>query len=185
MAVPIDPASACAAKAGAAASLEHGDPQRERGLSRTVVFWIQIVYLALLTVIAYVAAKDALDVPDYFGPFPRGVPWFGALGGVLISLAGVFEHRGADWDPSYWPWHVSRPLVGAVVAIVAVLAFQSGVLAINATPPEQGSESSFLFYYLIAFVVGYREEAFRRLVKRLADVILEPGGEQPAANDKP
>ncbi|HEV2961918.1 MAG TPA: IPT/TIG domain-containing protein [Candidatus Angelobacter sp.] len=33
-----------------------------------------------------------------------------------------------------------------------------------------------LLYYLIAFLVGYREETFRELIKRLVDVILSPGG---------
>jgi len=32
-----------------------------------------------------------------------------------------------------------------------------------------------LLYYVIAFLVGYREETFRELIKRLADVILTPG----------
>lgn len=148
------------------------------GPSRALIFWIQIVYLVVLTAIAYFAAVRTLDVPDNFGPIPRGVPWFGALGGVMISLAGVFEHR-ADWDSAFWPWHISRPLVGALVAVVAVLAFQSGVLAINATPPDSNSNTAFLFYYLISFVVGYREETFRLLIKRVADVVLEPAPQQP------
>jgi hypothetical protein len=31
------------------------------------------------------------------------------------------------------------------------------------------------WYYLLAFAVGYREQTFRALVKRLVDVILTPG----------
>jgi len=31
---------------------------------------------------------------------PVGVPWFGAVGAVLISLTGVFAHEH-DWDPNY------------------------------------------------------------------------------------
>jgi hypothetical protein len=32
-----------------------------------------------------------------------------------------------------------------------------------------------LLYYLVAFLVGYREETFRELIKRLVDIILSPG----------
>jgi len=32
-----------------------------------------------------------------------------------------------------------------------------------------------LLYYLVAFLVGYREETFRELIKRLVDVVLSPG----------
>jgi RsiW-degrading membrane proteinase PrsW (M82 family) len=175
-----DTASSLDTSRGATGQAASAAAGTARGPSRALIFWIQIVYLVALTLMAYFAAERSLEVPDYFGPIPRGVPWFGALGGVMISLAGVFQYR-ADWDPAYWPWHVSRPLVGALVAVVAVLAFQSGVLAINATLPEQGSDTAYLFYYLIGFVVGYREETFRRLIKRLADVVLEPAPERTPA----
>lgn len=140
--------------------------------SRVVIFWLQIAYLAALVAIAYFVNSGTIAVSEMFGPIPRGIVWFGALGGVLISLSGVFEHH-KDWDPSYWPWHVSRPLVGATFACVAVIAFQSGVLAIGGSVVT-GSSDKFLLYYLVAFVVGYREETFGRLIKRLADVLLEP-----------
>jgi hypothetical protein len=37
---------------------------------------------------------------DFFGPVPFLVPWFGAVGAVLLSLKGVFDHR-YDWDIEY------------------------------------------------------------------------------------
>jgi hypothetical protein len=147
-----------------------------------------------------------------------GVPWFGALGAVIISLTGVFEHEH-DWDDSYWPWHVARPLIGAALGVVSVLILQAGVLAVGSTPlqpgqsqtvstststpaptpnqpgasatPTPGSNSqnqtaptkipSNLLYYLVAFLVGYREETFRELIKRLVDIILAPGSTGPPA----
>lgn len=150
------------------------------GPSRIVVFWLQIAYLIVLGAIAYLVGTGTIEVKDTFGPIPRAVPWFGALGGVLISLSGIFEHR-KDWDPAYWPWHVSRPLVGVAVAAVAVLTLQSGVLAIGGSPPADAT-NAYLFYYVIAFVVGYREETFRQLIKRMADVLLQPAGAKPEAS---
>ena len=45
------------------------------------------------------------------------------------------------------------------------------------TPPAKQNAPipSNLLYYLVAFLVGYREETFRELIKRLVDIILAPG----------
>jgi hypothetical protein len=104
------------------------------------------------------------------------------LGGVIISLTGVAEYqdRGRGpvtkgiWDPSYRYWHWMRPFVGATVALIAILVFQSGVLAIGASTDDLTTTA--LFYYVVAFVVGYREQTFRELIKKVADVILTPPG---------
>jgi outer membrane biosynthesis protein TonB len=217
-------------------------------MDRKKTFVLALVYLGIILAIGLVffVKRDLLFfVPDAFGPVPVGVPWFGALGAVLISLTGVFEHEH-DWDDSYWPWHVARPLVGIAVAVVSVLILQAGVLAVGSTPiqpsptpsptpavtqpvsmptptpaptatptptatasatptPRAASTPTTtptstpsgstpqnqptgpkvvptnLLYYLVAFLVGYREETFRELIKRLVDVILSPGnGSAPA-----
>src|SRR5207247_1270413 len=88
---------------------------------------------------------------------------------------GVFEHE-KDWDESYWPWHLARPLIGIALAVVAVLMFMAGVLAVGSTPTATAGTPKDLLYYLIAFLVGYREETFRELIKRLVDIVLAPGG---------
>ncbi|HEY6328080.1 MAG TPA: IPT/TIG domain-containing protein, partial [Blastocatellia bacterium] len=119
-----------------------------------------------------------IPLPNSFGSVPLAVVWFGALGAVLISLTGIVEHAH-DWDPSFALWHLSRPLVGASLAIVAVLILQAGVLAIGTTPTGTTPPADVpknLLYYLVAFLVGYREETFRELIKRLVDLILAPAG---------
>lgn len=143
------------------------------------VFWVELVYLTLLFALALIyvtplSSQFPFKVPDSLGPVAIGVPWFGALGAVLISLSGVFDHRG-DWKPEMKYWHFSRPLIGAALGLVSVLVFQAGILAVNAEPRPTGGTAN-LLYYLIAFLVGYREETFRELIKRLGDVILSPGG---------
>lgn len=143
------------------------------------VFWVELVYLVLLFAVGliYVTPLNTqlpFKVPGSLGPVPVGVPWFGALGAVLISLSGVFDHRG-DWNPDLRYWHFSRPLIGAALGLVSVLVFQAGILAVNSEPHPTGGMAN-LLYYLVAFLVGYREETFRELIKRLGDVILTPGG---------
>src|SRR5256712_1169870 len=144
-------------------------------MDRTKTFHIALAYLLGLLILTVLFELGLLAfVPDSFGPVPVGVPWFGAVGAVLISLTGVFEHEN-DWDDNYWQWHVARPFIGASLGVVSVLIFKAGILAVGSTPSPSPSIPNNLLYYVMAFLVGYREETFRELIKRLADVILTPG----------
>jgi hypothetical protein len=163
---------------------------------RGFVAAVETVYLVLLFVIAIIyltpqSPSMHVTLPASFGSLPVGVPWFGALGAVIISLSGVFNHRN-DWDPSWALWHLTRPLIGIGLAIVAWLTFQAGVLAVGSVPaaPALNATSAAqavtaptnLLYYLIAFVVGYREQVFRELIKRVSDVILMPSASSAATS---
>lgn len=150
------------------------NPSGRKKLStgRAVIFWLSLLYLLGLGVLAWLHFTGRLRLPGEIGSMPTaGILWFGALGGVLLSLTGVFDHP-YDWDPGYRLWHVARPFVGAAVGLVAVLIIQAGVLTISQNPTKSGSQ--FALYYIVAFLVGYREETFREMIKRLADVILTP-----------
>lgn len=143
------------------------------------ILLVEVFYLLVLFAIGfiYITNPKLLPfIPDTLGSLPIGVPWYGALGAVIISLSGIVDHR-KDWDSDFLFWHFTRPLVGAALAIISVLIFQAGILAVGSSPSSKsGTVPQNLLYYLIAFVVGYREEVFRNLIKRVADVILTPGG---------
>jgi hypothetical protein len=153
-------------------------------MDRKTTFVVALIYLVVLLTLAllfFVKRSFLVFLPESFGPIPVGVPWFGALGAVLISLTGIFEHEH-DWDSGYWPWHVARPLIGIGLGVVSVIILQAGILAVGSTPATQPKAiPANLLYYLIAFLVGYREETFRELIKRLVDVILSPGNGATAA----
>lgn len=110
------------------------------------------------------------------GTIPIAVPWWGAVGSVMLSLAGIFDHCD-DWDTCFKYWHWARPFVGGAMASFGVLVFQGGVLAAgnDLTAPTGVADTRSLFYYVVAFVLGYREETTRALIKRVADVIIAPG----------
>lgn len=152
-------------------------------MDRKTTFAVALLYLLVLLILGllFFSKRSLLFfLPESFGPVPLGVPWFGALGAVLISLTGIFEHEH-DWDPGYWPWHLARPLIGVGLGVVSVIILEAGILAVGSSPPTQPKTiPANLLYYLIAFLVGYREETFRELIKRLVDVILSPGGEAGA-----
>jgi hypothetical protein len=154
------------------------------GRGRLLIFWIEMAYMLVLLGVAaayFLVPPVGQTLPKSLGPIPVGVPWFGALGAVSIGLQGVFVHRH-DWDSGYDLWHIARPLVGIVLAIVAYLGFIAGILATGNTKVQTGAGTSptdNIIYYLVAFIVGYREEVFRSLLRRLADVILTPGDPGP------
>jgi hypothetical protein len=147
-------------------------------MKRWHIFCVQIGWLIALGVLAAVYFVPKPPSGPYLhyhlGSLPVGVVWFGALGAVLISLTGIVEHA-SDWNPGFNLWHLSRPLVGAGLAVVAVIILQAGVLAAVSKPSGTLLEApQNLLYYLVAFLVGYREETFRDLIKRLVDLILAP-----------
>ena len=144
-------------------------------MKRSIIFVVQIAWLIGLAVAAVVYFLGYWPPKlAHLGSIPVGVVWFGALGAVLISLTGIVEHAD-DWDPRFELWHLSRPLIGAALAVVGVVIVQAGVLAAGTNPANtvEGAPRN-LLYYLVAFLVGYREETFRDLIRRLVDLIFTP-----------
>jgi hypothetical protein len=148
------------------------------------VFTLQLLYAAVLVLIMgrYVTDRQSLGWPENLGGVPIAVPWFGAAGAVTISMSALSEHRH-DWDPEWWFWHATRPLIGATIGTMAVLIFVAGILAVEQNPKTSGSPTSTskFLYYVIAFAIGYREESFRELMKRVLDLLIKPGGSAAGA----
>lgn len=146
---------------------------------------LDVLYVAILVVLlagrqAHWLWLDRIHNP-IGGIIPLGVPWFGALGAVTISIYGVVGHT-SDWEPKWNLWHVIRPVIGAILGTVAYLIFIGVIQATGTTPSAAGSSApiKLITYFVIAFVVGFREETFRTLVKRVVDVLLSPGDTQKA-----
>ena len=142
------------------------------------LFWLQLIYLAVLIGLfimfeTWTDFRDAL--PADLGPLPVEVPWFGALGGSLISLTGIFQHS-CNWNDCYKYWHYSRPFVGGVIGSLGALVFF--VLSDTATSGAATAVNATAFD-VVAFLVGYREESFRELIKRATDLVLRPADTPP------
>jgi hypothetical protein len=151
--------------------------------------WPALVFLIYQAVLIFVLVGVMLTLtgtgadsyPDYIWDhvLPLWVPWAGALGGATISLVGVAGH-GAEWaGPQYAYWHLARPLLGAISATVSVLILLFVLRGVDPdvvpTAADGLDAAGTAVLVVIAFVVGYREETFRELVKRVVDVILGPG----------
>lgn len=144
---------------------------------------LDIIYLAVLAVLLIGRQAHWLWIDHIQNPIggiiPLGVPWFGALGAVTISIYGVVDHSH-EWDAKWNLWHVIRPIVGAILGTVAFLIFISTIQATGSAPSVVGSATKgpsvqAITYLVIAFVVGFREETFRSLIKKVVDVLLSPG----------
>ena len=158
--------------------------ERETSIeSRQVAFffWLELAYMALLIALGgvYMTCWPPNDDPVNLigGIVPFAVPWFGALGAVLIGLEAVFMHN-KNWDSRFNYWHIARPIMGAVLGFVAffvmvLLIKSSGANPAFLTPKDPNfSSTDLILYYVLAFLVGYREETFRELIKRASDLIL-------------
>jgi hypothetical protein len=192
------------------------------GLGPTFFFVLALVYLVVLLLLAVGREAGSWFLDDLHDPIagvlPLGVPWFGALGAVTLSLYGVFDHND-HWDPKWNYWYIARPLVGIILAIIAFFIFITLINSTGLTPrtsatttststttstlleptttvipttsatltaPPTGQTggnatgpSTLLVYYVLAFIVGFREDTFRSLIKRAADVLLGPGDAGP------
>jgi len=151
------------------------------------LFPLELAYLLALGALAYwYAVPRTIEIgpvalpllremmPPIIAGVPVSVPWFGALGAVLIGLYGIFDHSHRDWQRALNKWHVARPFTGAVLGTVGFILFAAVIRATGVTATPQDSLSK-LVYFAIAFVVGFREETFRELIKRVADMIVGPG----------
>ena len=138
------------------------------------VFWVALGWLAVVLAVFVVyetvpGFREAF--PTKLGPYiPVTVPWFGALGGCLVSLAGIADHN-RDWDARYDYWHPIRPLVGGVTGAIGCLL----LLVITQLATKGPIQADAAFFDAVAFVFGYAEAAFRGLITTLTDVLLRPG----------
>ena len=140
------------------------------------VLRLDLIYLGALAALVLLwlhAAWFRSFLPSPIGGISLAVPWFGALGAVVLSLTGLFDHR-ADWDGSYENWHIARPFVGAVVGIAGYLIFVVVVQAAAGGSSAMSTAGNAVFY-LVAFLVGFREAIFRKLVQQACDLLLQPG----------
>lgn len=136
------------------------------------IFIAEMTYLVLLIVLLVVYKTDDpfRDELPALGEIPVEVVWFGAAGGVLSGLGGVFFHN-ANWNPAYNYWHYSRPLVGGIVGGIGCLLFYVSILV--------GTKSSVtprvVTFDAVAFLLGFADEAFREQITKLTKLLFGPG----------
>lgn len=143
-----------------------------------LIFILEMTYLVLLIALLVVYKTDhafRTALPP-FGPLPVQIVWFGATGGVIAGLGGVFFHN-ADWNRAYDYWHYSRPFVGGVVGGIGCLLFYVSILIGN----TKSVTPNVVTFDAVAFILGFADEAFRGLITKLTQLLFGPGSTKPGA----
>lgn len=98
--------------------------------------------------------------------------WFGMLGGVSISLKGVYDHwSAAEWEGGRWTkWYLGRPISGAIVGAVTYAVLQVA----NPT-----SSPSLAAISVAAFILGSQERRFVAFLAEVGKLILTVPNDTP------
>jgi hypothetical protein len=149
----------------------------------TIVIVLAVVtFIGLLLLAGLAAAIGGFHhwvVSHRLGRLPIGIVWFGAIGGSLVSLKGIFKHHNEDWDPTFDAWHMLRPWTGAVMgalgAFFLLVVTEVSMVSPSGVPAASLSQVNPDIYYVAAFIVGFAEGSFRELVERLTQTIFGLG----------
>jgi hypothetical protein len=148
--------------------------------------WVFLVALgwALLLLVLFVVWVTVPGFrhafPHSYGHIPVEVPWFGAVGGCLVSFGGIFRYN-REWNPAYDYWHPVRPLIGMFTGAMACVLLLALLRA--AAGHNLGNDPT--VYDAAAFVFGFAESAFRQLIKALTDIFVKPGGSSTSGQTSP
>jgi|HubBroStandDraft_6_1064221.scaffolds.fasta_scaffold762343_1 hypothetical protein len=136
------------------------------------IFFLELTYLVLLIAVFVIYRTDhafRAAVPP-IGPVPAAVVWFGAIGGVLAGFGGIYFHN-SNWNHDYDYWHYSRPFVGAVVGGIGALLYYVSI-RVGTT---KAITTDAITFYVVAFLLGFADEAFRGLITKLTKLLFGAG----------
>jgi hypothetical protein len=138
-------------------------------LTRTGVFRYDLIVLALLMGLGFWYIKYPECFKWLLPSFNLAIEsiWFGSLGGVIISLKGIYDHSGGSepWDPSYNLWHLGRPVSGAIAGLMTV------VLLMAVSSGKEGLSTPVV--YASAFIFGTQERRFFNFLYEVARLIVQ------------
>jgi hypothetical protein len=141
---------------------------------RTKIFIYDLVVIAVLLAIgvSYFKRPDWFDIGGEHVSVNLSIHciWFGALGGIIISLKGVYDHAsgGVPWKDDFNLWHIGRPVSGGIAGLMTFLLLQ---LAASNAPSEAVA-------YAAAFIFGTQERRFFGLLSEVARLIVQVPSER-------
>lgn len=150
---------------------------QQAGGEQKMPWWIvlfPITSLLILVVLAILRVTLKSHIPSEvlypFHKMPLSVIWFGALGGVTISLQGIFFHND-DWQDKFKYWYMFSGIVGAIYGVISYLF----LLVIVKVATNQSSGMQPDIFALAAFTIGYAQKQFHSLIQEVFNVIFKPG----------
>lgn len=137
-----------------------------------------VIYIAGL--VATLIIFHSTSSVNVFGMrIPLTAAWFGALGGVVASLQGMFFHN-KNWDSSYNIWHVFSGAVGIAYGFAAYLFL---LVVVKSAAPTANSSAGPVFP-LAAFAIGYGQSQFHAMMLQVYNIVFHQpkGAHGDAAN---
>jgi hypothetical protein len=158
-------------------------PSRSRGPIVSLV--VSGVWLGVLALLAYCYLKDKQEIAEIAGIEDEdrilAIAWAGSLGALTANFSDI-ARRADRWNPHLASWFLVRPLTGAAFGAFGYLIFRAAVQASATNATDSGGPA--ILGYVIAFTLGYRQDMFRDLLKRITDLLATAGGadvEPPSA----
>jgi hypothetical protein len=149
-------------------------PSRSRALFVSLL--VSGVWLGVLALLAYRYLKDMPPIAGIKDEDEGGVlplAWVGSLGALTANFSDI-ARRADRWNPHLATWFLVRPLTGAAFGAIGYLIFRAAVQVSVTNTDDLGGPA--ILGYAIAFTLGYREETFRELLKRITDLLATAGG---------
>ena len=122
---------------------------------------VPIAYLLLLGLSAWIFRGNTQDI--LWVSIPLAAIWFGALGGVVSSLQGMFLYR-FKWAHRFDLWHVFSGIVGAVYGIISFLFL---VVIMKAAATNVTPDLNSPVFALGAFAIGYGQSHFHGMMDKV------------------
>lgn len=138
----------------------------------TARFWI-FVYDVVLALLLVAVAGVYLIRPDWHAMVPDAqrmvvqATWFGVMGGIVISLKGVYDHGpglAQPWKEGFNLWHIGRPISGGIVGFMTLVLLNA--IGANNTPSQP-------VVYAGAFILGTQELRFFNFLFEVGRLILQ------------
>jgi len=131
-----------------------------------------LLLINFLPSIKFFSFLEKLFTPEY-------VPylWTGALGGTTIAFWGIVKHTILlDFDDQFTLWYWFKPPLGAIFGLFSVIMVKAGLLSLQ-MGNANSAEVNTLPLHVIAFLAGFSERFFIRLIDRVMTALFGGEGE--------
>jgi hypothetical protein len=135
------------------------------------LLWVELSYLFFLLLIGYLTYKwPYFSLWDGLITLQLQVVWFGALGGVTVSIYGIYSHvQRRDFDPAYRLWYICKPIMGGIFGWFVFLLYYIGLISVQGIQETKVNIPALPF--AIAFLAGFSERFTIRMIDKLMAVL--------------
>lgn len=135
------------------------------------LLYVEFGYLLVLLLLGYLTFKwPEFVLWNGMITLSLKTVWFGALGGITISIYGIYNHiRLRNFDPQFKLWYYCKPVIGGIFGWFVFLVYYIGFVS------AQGMEMDIIKHpeipFIIAFLAGFSERFTIKMIDKLMAVL--------------